>query len=493
MDREMVRTRSQALLNSHENAQLTEREEEVESYRDGPHTQQNETNVWSTEQRRHSTGQMSEEIVSQRGGPVEEEQIQSISVEEKITNLENSLHSMAAELKNAIRGMNDRLNQDKNNSHNFPSANSHIVDNNTHSTNRGRAQQYRHDSDSEYETNIYSSASSNLRVRPQNSPKLPVFTGKEAWNIWFNRFEDVANRHGWSNDRKLDELLPRLQGAAGDFAFGQLSQTDRANYRRLCQELSNRFRVVETSKAFQAQFSHRNQKYGETVEEYAAELKMLYDKAHIHRDRETRREDLLRRFLDGLLDDKARFHVEFTKDPQNIDDAVYQAVAFQETKQRRRVNDQNETRAIHSHDDGSDFDSNEIARMASTKNRNKTIENTVSDESASHSTNAINASNKESFDMGKLREIVRSELQNLISSNENSRKSEYQPNMNKSRSVPTHAQNFHRPNGYRQRNERAQQKRACFLCGDTNHFKRECPKLKEGESGKSFWENKHLN
>ena len=63
--------------------------------------------------------------------------------------------------------------------------------------------------------------------------------------------------------------------------------------------------------AFWVQFSHRDQKYGESVEDNAAELKKLYDKAHVRRENDTRRDDLLRRFLDGLIDDKARFHVEF--------------------------------------------------------------------------------------------------------------------------------------------------------------------------------------
>lgn len=39
-----------------------------------------------------------------------------------------------------------------------------------------------------------------------------------------------------------------------------------------------------TKKTFGAQFSHRNQKPSEYVEEYAAELKRLYDKAHANRD-----------------------------------------------------------------------------------------------------------------------------------------------------------------------------------------------------------------
>ena len=65
----------------------------------------------------------------------------------------------------------------------------------------------------------------------------------------------------------------------------------------------------------------------------------LYDKAHANRDEETRREDLLRKFLDGLYDGKARFQVEYVKEPRDIDEAVYQVVDFQETRHRPLMGD----------------------------------------------------------------------------------------------------------------------------------------------------------
>ena len=93
--------------------------------------------------------------------------------------------------------------------------------------------------------------------------------------------------------------------------YGQLSPKIWINYKELVSELENRFQVVETEKTYRAKFSHRNQKAGETVESYAEELKWLYDKAYPRRDRDTRREDLLRKFLDGLYDDQTRLQVEY--------------------------------------------------------------------------------------------------------------------------------------------------------------------------------------
>ena len=189
------------------------------------------------------------------------------------------------------------------------------------------------------------SSSPSYKPRRRKNTRLPPFTGKETWKVWYNRFSDVAARHDWGEDEMLDELLPRLQGPAGEFVFGQLSKRVRGSFKLLTKELKNRFRKVETAKTYKAKFSSRDQKPGEGVEEYAAELKRLYDKAHSRRDAETRREDLLRRFLDGLDNEQAQFHVEYVKEPCDIDEAVYEVVNFLETRKYLKAPDGNDKRA----------------------------------------------------------------------------------------------------------------------------------------------------
>ena len=105
-------------------------------------------------------------------------------------------------------------------------------------------------------------------------------------------------------------------------------------YRELIQELNSSFRVVETEKSFAAKFSQRAQRTDETVEEFAADLKRLYAKAYKNRDNKTKREDLVRRFLDGMRDNEARFKIEYHKEPDDIDEAVYHAVNFIHTRRR---------------------------------------------------------------------------------------------------------------------------------------------------------------
>jgi hypothetical protein len=166
------------------------------------------------------------------------------------------------------------------------------------------------------------------RVKQTTNNRLPDYTGTEKWKVWINRFEAVADLHGWSRKERLSEALPRLQGTAGDFVYDQLSSRVTSSYSRLIKELENRFVEVDTTKIYITKFY---QMHNESVQEYSAGLKRLYDKGFPQRDKVTRQEDLLRAFFLGLQDDDARVHVELNKEPKSIDEAVYHVINYAET------------------------------------------------------------------------------------------------------------------------------------------------------------------
>ena len=92
---------------------------------------------------------------------------------------------------------------------------------------------------------------------------------------------------------------------------------------------------------------------------YGADLKRLYDKGHSAHDPETTQEDLLRRFLDWLLDKRARFQVEYVKEPKDIDDTVCELVNFMEIWKRavtstQKKRNRHPTRAVNPHHSESD-------------------------------------------------------------------------------------------------------------------------------------------
>jgi len=189
----------------------------------------------------------------------------------------------------------------------------------------------RYDSSSDSTSSSEDDHASPTGKSKQNNNRLPIFTGKEKWKVWFNRFEAVAEIHGWNKKEKLAELLPRLQGIAGDFVYDQLPREVTTSYRKLVKELDNRFQEVDTTKIYITKFNNRRQTEKESVQEFAAELKRLFDKGFPNRDKVTRQEDLLRQFLVGLQSNDARIHVELNKEPKTIDEAVYYVIHYQET------------------------------------------------------------------------------------------------------------------------------------------------------------------
>jgi hypothetical protein len=52
------------------------------------------------------------------------------------------------------------------------------------------------------------------RSRLPDTVKIPSFTGKEDWQVWIASFEAIADRFGWGNEDRLDQLLPRMEGQA---------------------------------------------------------------------------------------------------------------------------------------------------------------------------------------------------------------------------------------------------------------------------------------
>ena len=90
---------------------------------------------------------------------------------------------------------------------------------------------------------------------------------------------------------------------------------------------------MESTKTYAAISWKCDQKVSETEETYVAELKQVYDKAYPQWDSASRDEDLLCRFLNGLIDQKACQQVEFVKDPANIDEALGETVKYHESIQ----------------------------------------------------------------------------------------------------------------------------------------------------------------
>ena len=184
--------------------------------------------------------------------------------------------------------------------------------------------------------NINNAANTNSSREIRNrGVKLPAFTGtsSDSWKVWFARFMTVADLYNWDEPTRLSELVQRLQGTAAEFVFDEIPPEIIGNFSSLVHELGLRFQTVETNKTFRVQFSKRVQRVGESVEDFSAELKRLYDKAYPGRNPEMRRQLLLQQFLGGLRDKQARFAVEYFKESSSLEDALHNVITYMEAQQ----------------------------------------------------------------------------------------------------------------------------------------------------------------
>ena len=154
--------------------------------------------------------------------------------------------------------------------------------------------------------------------------------------MWFAHFEDLAENHHWTKAECLSALVPLLRKKAGEFVFGSVSRRVRTNYKKLIHELHMWYQTVESKKSYKLKWAELKQTPGQSIEELAAHVKWLHDKAFPDRDRKTRKEDLVSKFFDALNDTTAKAEVQFVKDLDNIDDAVMDVIHYGDTYKLKR-------------------------------------------------------------------------------------------------------------------------------------------------------------
>ena len=140
-----------------------------------------------------------------------------------------------------------------------------------------------------------------------------------------------------TGQRQRSLVIPLLRKNAGEFVFGSVNKKVRTNYKKLVRELRMRFRTVESERGYRLKWTELRQSPGQSVEELAAHIKWLHDKAYPNRDRKTRKEYLVSKFFEALSDSMTKAQVQFIKDPQDIDEAVEYVVNYKDTYKSRHA------------------------------------------------------------------------------------------------------------------------------------------------------------
>ena len=114
-------------------------------------------------------------------------------------------------------------------------------------------------------------------------PQQQKFSGEDpdgdTFEDWIEQFEMVAKLYKWSEAAKLVNLITRLHGPAYSFYRACLPE-QKESYVVLKQELTKRFTPVQMQAIQSELFHDRKQKDGESVDEYAQDLRRLFRKAY---------------------------------------------------------------------------------------------------------------------------------------------------------------------------------------------------------------------
>ena len=339
--------------------------------------------------------------------------------------------------------------------------------------------------------------------RKTTSVKLSNFDGTEKWPTYKNKFETIAKRQGWTESDKLDQLLPRIQGPASEFVFNQLPQSTLKSYKKLIGELDSRYRVVEIPKNFQNKFDRRDQQPYESYEDYAVELKRLYDKAYSTRPTEIREQDLVKRFMNGVRDGKARRIVDFVKHPKSIDDAVVEVINYVESAGKR--NDESVAKVQFSHVNDSSSDDEQINRLPEAPKPKQTNK-----PQAPATAGPDTESTAQVFETGILNAMTNAlstlEQQGRFGGNSNNgNRQNFQNNQYRGQGNQNYQGNSNRNQGYQgnsnrnqgyqgnqyrgqgnqnyQGNPRQADPRTCFNCQQTGHIANMCPLPRQNNGG----------
>ena len=296
-------------------------------------------------------------------------------------------------------------------------------------------------------TDLYGNYRQPIHSTTGHSQRKPIvmpdkFDGTSVWQDYLTHFEICASINEWNDHQRATFLAVSLRGNA-QMLLGDLSVTKLHDYSALVVELQARFGHEGQSELFRTQLKDRSKRPDESFPELGQDIKRLVARAYP--DAPTTLQDTLAKdhFVDALVDSDMRLYIYQNK-TKSLSQAVQVATEWQAFQRAER------------HRNGAYNGANRRPIVRST---------TLFDDAVARSATLIDDANqiKNMESMHKQISELQMELNHL--KNQNRRSSGSYPN--------THNRNPR---------DETKDRRACWACGQTGHFRINCPNSAPAQS-----------
>ncbi|KAH7717721.1 Protein DCT-10 [Aphelenchoides avenae] len=169
-------------------------------------------------------------------------------------------------------------------------------------------------------------------------PHLEPFTGEgtEPFSHWLRRFNDHAEAHEkpWTDADKLRKLKAYLRGGPRE-KWDEFRDTEKATFAAATTKLKSVYENSYSKDIAKLNLARCHQRAGESINDFVERLRKHVKAATVGSRTDCFKERFLEEFLDRL-DDKIGFHVKAIM-PQNMEEAVCQAMHFEGLLEARKM------------------------------------------------------------------------------------------------------------------------------------------------------------
>jgi uncharacterized protein YoxC len=155
----------------------------------------------------------------------------------------------------------------------------------------------------------------------------PKFNGKSSWEVFKVQFDIAAEINGWQENDKAVFLATALEGKAA-LVLGNLSSSERRDYKVLVSALTTRFGMAHQSELARAKLKCKTKTKEESMPELAEYVETLTRAAYP--DASAELQDIMTRdnFIDALPDDDIRLKIRQSR-PSSLQAALESAIELE--------------------------------------------------------------------------------------------------------------------------------------------------------------------